>query len=77
MNHWDPGAEMGRHTPPGSTVSVFVRLEGELEETLADGSTRIIRPGQAFWNRSRWQHDVRNASGQSARGMAVHLDPAS
>lgn len=75
MNHWDPGAETGRHTHPGPTV--FVLLEGELEETLADGSTRIIRPGQAFWNRSRWQHNVRNASGQPARAVAVHIDPAS
>jgi quercetin dioxygenase-like cupin family protein len=75
LNHWDPGAETGRHTHPGPTV--FVLLEGELEETLADGSTRTIKPGQAFWNRSRWTHNVRNVSGQPARAVAVHIDPAS
>ena len=46
-DHWDPGAETGRHTHPGPTV--FVLLEGELEETLADGRTRTLKAGQAYW----------------------------
>lgn len=74
LDHWDPGAETGRHTHPGPTV--FVLLEGELEETLADGRTRTIRPGQGFWNRARAAHSVRNVGGQPARALAIHLDPA-
>src|SRR5437667_12710686 len=47
MDHWEPGAETGRHTHPGPVV--FVMLDGELAETLADGSQRTIKSGQAFW----------------------------
>src|SRR5262249_6354014 len=39
VDHWDPGAETGRHTHPGPVV--FVMLEGELLETRADGSTNV------------------------------------
>jgi quercetin dioxygenase-like cupin family protein len=74
LNHWEPGAETGRHTHPGPTV--FVLLEGELEETLADGRTRTLRAGQGFWNRARGAHNVRNVGGQPARALAIHVDPA-
>lgn len=74
MNHWEPGAETGRHTHPGPTV--FVMLDGELEETLADGRTRTLKAGQAFWKPPRTEHNVRNASDRPARALAVHLDPA-
>jgi quercetin dioxygenase-like cupin family protein len=75
LDHWDPGAEGGRHTHPGPTVIIV--LEGELEETMADGRTRTLRPGQAVWDGARTTHNVRNLSGQPARAVAVHLDPAS
>ena len=65
---------VGRHTHPGPTV--FVLLEGELEETLADGRTRTLRAGQGFWNRARGAHNVRNVGSLPARALAVHLDPA-
>jgi quercetin dioxygenase-like cupin family protein len=74
LDHWDPGAETGRHTHPGPTVIVV--LEGELEETQADGRTRTLRPGQGIWNGAPWTHNVRNLSGQPVRALAVHLDPA-
>jgi quercetin dioxygenase-like cupin family protein len=73
VNHWEPGSETGRHTHPGPTV--FVMLEGELEEIFADGKTRALRAGQAFWKPPRTQHNVRNASDRPARALAVHLDP--
>jgi len=73
-NHWEPGAETGRHSHPGPTV--FVMLEGELEETFADGRTRTLKAGQAFWKPSRTDHNVRNTSGRPAHAIAVHLDPA-
>jgi quercetin dioxygenase-like cupin family protein len=74
LDHWEPGAETGRHTHPGPTV--FILLEGELEETLADGRTRTIRAGHGFWKPARAEHNVRNVGGQPARAVAVHLDPA-
>jgi quercetin dioxygenase-like cupin family protein len=74
LDNWDPGAETARHAHPGPTV--FVLLDGELEETLADGRTRILRANQGFWNRARTAHNVRNASGQPARALAIHIDPA-
>lgn len=74
LNHWDPGAETGRHTHPGPTV--FVMLDGELEETLGDGRTRTLKAGQGFWKPSRTEHNVRNVSDRPARALAVHLDPA-
>lgn len=74
LDHWEPGAETGRHTHAGPTV--FVLLEGELEETLADGRTRTLRAGQGFWNPARTAHSVRNKGGQPARALAIHLDPA-
>jgi len=74
VDHWDPGAETGRHTHPGPVV--FVMLEGELLETRADGSTNVLRAGQAFWKTPRTDHNVRNVSAQPARALAVHLDPA-
>ena len=74
VDHWDPGAETGRHTHPGPVV--FVVLDGELSETRADGSTGVLRTGQAFWKTSRTDHNVRNASAQPARALAVHLHPA-
>jgi quercetin dioxygenase-like cupin family protein len=73
VDHWEPGAETGRHTHPGPVV--FVMLEGELEETLADGRTRRLEPGQAFWKPPRTEHNVRNRSDRPARAVAVHLDP--
>jgi len=73
LDHWDPGAETGRHTHPGPTV--FVLLEGELEETLADGRTRTLKAGQASWKPARTEHNVRNRGDKPARALAVHLDP--
>ena len=75
IDHWEPGSETGRHTHPGPTVLVI--LEGELEETLADGRTRVLKAGQAFWKPARTEHNVRNTGGRPARAVAVHLDPAS
>ena len=74
LDHWEPGAETGRHTHPGPTV--FVLLEGELEETLADGRTRTLRANQGFWKPARTEHNVRNVSGRPARALAIHIDPA-
>jgi len=73
FDHWDPGAETGRHTHPGPTV--FVLLEGELEETFADGRTRTLKAGQAYWKPVRTEHNVRNRGDKPARALAVHLDP--
>ncbi len=73
VDHWEPGAETGRHTHPGPTV--FVLLEGELEETLADGKTRTLRPGQGYWKPTGTEHNVRNVTTAPARALAVHLDP--
>ena len=74
LDHWEPGAETGRHTHPGPTA--FVLLEGELEETLADGRVRTLRAGQGFWKPARIEHNVRNVGGRPARALAIHLDPA-
>jgi quercetin dioxygenase-like cupin family protein len=74
LDNWDPGAETGRHAYAGATV--FVPLEGALEETLADGRTRTLRANQGFWHRARTEHNVRNVSGRPARALAIHLDPA-
>ena len=73
VDHWEPGAETGRHTHPGPTV--FVLLEGELEETLADGKTRTLTAGQGYWKLAGTEHNVRNVAGKPARAIAVHLDP--
>jgi mannose-6-phosphate isomerase-like protein (cupin superfamily) len=72
-DHWDPGAETGHHTHPGPTV--FELLEGELEETFADGRTRTLKAGQAYWKRVHTEHNVRNRGNKPARALAVHLDP--
>lgn len=74
LDHWEPGAETGRHRHPGPTV--FVLLDGELEETLADGHTQTLKAGQAFWKPARTDHNVKNVAGRRARAVAVHLDPA-
>lgn len=73
LDHWEPGAETGRHEHPGPVV--FVMLDGELEETLADGSTRTLKSGQAVWKPPRQAHNVKNVSARPARALAVHLDP--
>lgn len=74
LDHWEPGAETGRHRHPGPTV--FVMLDGEVEEVLGDGRTRTLKAGQAFWKPARTDHNVRNTAGRAARALAVHLDPA-
>lgn len=74
LDHWEPGAETGRHHHPGPTV--FVLLEGELEEVLGDGRTQTLKAGQAFWKPARTDHNVKNVAGRRARAVAVHLDPA-
>lgn len=74
LDHWEPGAETGKHVHPGPVV--FVMLDGEVEETLADGTTRTIKAGQAFWKPPRQEHNVKNLSDKPARALAVHLDPA-
>ena len=73
FDHWAPGAETGRHTHPGPTV--FVLLEGELDETFADGRTRTLKAGQAYWKPVSTDHNVRNRGDKPARALAVHLDP--
>jgi quercetin dioxygenase-like cupin family protein len=73
VDHWDPGAETGRHTHPGPVV--FVMLEGELEELFPDGRTRTLKAGQAQWKPPGIDHNVRNRSRAPARALAVHLDP--
>src|SRR3989337_640089 len=56
LNHWSPGGETGRHSHPGPTV--FIMLEGELEELTAGGQTRTLTTGQAFWHPARREHNV-------------------
>jgi quercetin dioxygenase-like cupin family protein len=73
LDMWEPGSETGRHEHPGPGL-IYV-LEGELEEVRADASTRPLRPGEAFWNRGRSPHNVRNRTDRVARALAVHLDP--
>jgi quercetin dioxygenase-like cupin family protein len=73
LDHWEPGAATGRHTHPGPTVVVL--LEGELEETQADGRVRTLRPGQGFWKPAGTTHNVRNAGERPALAVAIHLDP--
>ena len=73
-DHWEAGAETGRHRHPGPTV--FVMLEGELEEVLGDGRTRTLKAGQAFLKPARTDHNVRNVAARPGRALAVHLDPA-
>jgi len=74
LDHWEPGAETGRHRHPGPTV--LVMLDGEVEEILADGRTRTLKAGQAFWKSPRTDHNVKNVGTRPARALAVHLDPA-
>ena len=74
LDHWEAGAETGRHRHPGPTV--LVMLEGEVEEVLGDGRTRALKAGQAFWKQARIDHNVRNVGARPARALAVHLDPA-
>ena len=73
LDHWEPGSETTRHTHPGPVV--FVLLEGELEEVFADGRTRTLKAGQAYWKPPREEHNVLNRTGKPARALAVHLDP--
>lgn len=72
-DHWEPGAETGRHRHPGPTI-IYV-LEGTLSETTPQGTT-LLKAGQAVWRPARHEHDVRNLSGRPARALAIHLDPA-
>lgn len=74
LDHWEPGAQTGRHSHPGPTL--FVMLDGELEEVLGAGRTRTLKAGQAYWKRAGTEHDVKNVSARPARALAVHLDPA-
>ena len=74
LDHWEPGAETGRHRHAGPTL--LVMLEGEVEEVLGDGRTRTLRAGQAFWKPVWTDHNVKNVGARPARALAVHLDPA-
>lgn len=74
LDHWEPGADTGRHTHPGPTV--FVMQDGELQEILSDGRTRTLKAGQVYWKPAGTEHNVKNISGRLARAVAVHLDPA-
>jgi len=74
LDRWPPGSETGWHSHPGPTV--FVMLDGELEELFERGQTRKVKAGQAFWHPSRRAHNVRNVGERPARALAVHLDPA-
>jgi quercetin dioxygenase-like cupin family protein len=73
-DHWEPGAETGRHQHPGPAV--FVVIEGELEEILHDGATRTLEAGRVYWKPPRVEHNVRNVTDRMARAVVVHLDPA-
>jgi quercetin dioxygenase-like cupin family protein len=73
VDHWDPGAETGKHTHPGPTVIVV--LEGELQEQT-QGHTNALTAGHAYWRPARHEHNVRNVSGHPVRALAVHIDPA-
>jgi quercetin dioxygenase-like cupin family protein len=72
-DHWEPGAETGRHRHPGPTL-IYI-LEGELSEITSQGAV-TLKAGQAVWRAARHEHDVRNVSGLPARALAIHLDPA-
>ena len=73
LDHWDPGAESGRHTHPGPTLIVV--LEGELSEWVPNGPGSLLTAGHAYWRPAGQEHNVRNLSGKPARAIAVHLDP--
>lgn len=73
LDTWEPGAETGWHEHPGPAM-LYV-LEGELEELRGDGP-RLLRAGEAVWNRARVPHNVRNGTDRTARILAVHLEPA-
>ena len=72
-DHWDAGAETGRHRHPGPAI-IYI-LEGELSETAPEGTT-TLKAGEAVWRPARQEHNVRNVSGRPARALAIHLDPA-
>lgn len=72
LDTWEPGSATGVHRHPGPAI-LYV-LEGELEETR-EGGTRTLKAGQAVWNRGKIPHDVLNRTGQTARALAIHLDP--
>ena len=73
LNHWDPGAETGRHRHAGPTVIVV--LEGELSEWVPSGPANPLVAGQAYWRPGDREHNVRNLTDKPARALAVHLDP--
>ena len=72
-DHWEPGAETGKHRHPGPTI-IYV-LEGELSETTREG-TVTLKAGQAVWRAPKHEHDVRNTTARLSRALAIHLDPA-
>ncbi len=72
LDTWEPGSATRVHLHPGPAI-LYV-LEGELEETR-EGGTRTLKAGQAVWNRGKIPHDVLNRTGQTARALAIHLDP--
>ncbi len=72
-DHWEPGAEGGRHRHPGPTI-IYV-LDGELSEATAAGTT-VLKAGQAVWRPAGHEHNVKNMTTRPARALAVHLDPA-
>lgn len=72
LDSWEPGSETGPHQHPGPAILYI--LDGELEETSADG-TLTLRTGEAVYNRGKRPHTVKNRTGRSARALAVHLDP--
>ncbi len=71
-DHWEPGAETGRHRHPGPTI-IYV-LEGTLSETTPQGTT-LLKAGQVVWRPAGHEHDVSNRTGHPARALAIHLDP--
>ncbi len=71
-DHWEPGAETGRHRHPGPTI-IYV-LEGTLSETTPQGTT-LLKAGQVVWRPAGHEHDVSNRTGRPARALAIHLDP--
>ena len=72
-DRWEPGAETGMHQHPGPAILAV--LEGELIEETRGGRTSL-RTGQVVWRAARQAHNVKNASGNPARALVIHFDPA-
>ena len=72
-DRWGPGAETSTHDHPGPVILAV--LEGELVEDSSSGQNSL-RAGEVHWRSARRIHNVKNVSGQPARVLAIHFDPA-